>query len=525
MRENDVFATPTAPSAYKAAFSRVDRSLARIAAGPAEGNQRQPCHTTIVHQRIQRATEEVKRVEHDLRRQTVQKAAQEIDKIAELSDGKQECLLDLLTAVAARWRGMLPVFSQIAEQRSEIVALQNRLRATERARDEAVAQTAKAEEIATNAVQTTEIVHKALGESKAEVVRLEGRIQDLQKAHKRELDDKQEVLSRLHDTLKALKEKACPEAKQKQEIEKLREQAKASAELELQHERALSQMVVLDGDEYEFVGYGEEGAQQLHLNNVEPRFSQLEGSQATIERVSAGSSGKRKGSEDDLLELGENGPPKHDINCLPAGSPLFKKRTIASSDSRQDEDEDEGTIFATEPGPQRATLEASSVRLEDEVQFQILIGRALAFGIPSPSPDRAHRYLLYLPDLNPLPWLERQYSIPHQQAGSRWQPCASGVSHQRSVPLRRAAVHLRELLWLESMSGGSCQLASEQGLFHREHRTDEYTTQQMISRCLILRLGAAASISAGSRPLCWDRGKGVIPPGELEPRCAQRSRR
>ncbi|KAJ2979764.1 hypothetical protein NUW54_g11093 [Trametes sanguinea] len=120
------------------------------------------------------------------------------------------------------------------------------------------------------------------------------------------------------------------EAKQKQEIEKLREQAKASAELELQHERALSQMVVLDGDGYELVGYGEEGAQQLHLNNVEPRFSQLEGSQATIERVSAGSSGKRKGSEDDLLELGENGPPKHDINCLPAGSPLFKKRAIAS---------------------------------------------------------------------------------------------------------------------------------------------------------------------------------------------------
>ncbi|KAI9062717.1 hypothetical protein FKP32DRAFT_1758845 [Trametes sanguinea] len=327
-------------------------------AGPSEGNQRQPCHTTIVHQRIQRATEEVKRVEHDLRRQTVQKAAQEIDKIAELSDGKQECLLDLLTAVAARWRGMLPVFSQIAEQRSEIVALKNRLRATERARDEAVAQTAKAEEIATNAVQTTEIVHKALGESKAEVVRLEGRIQDLQKAHKRELDDKQEVLSRLHDTLKALKEKACPvmEAKQKQEIEKLREQAKASAELELQHERASSQMVVLDGDGYELVGYGEEGAQMLQLNNVEPRFSQLEGSQATFERVSAGSSGKRKGSEDDLLELGENEPLEDDTNCLSAGSPLFKRRAIASR-----------SVAANEP-PFKSEWQLRNATVEDKAK-------------------------------------------------------------------------------------------------------------------------------------------------------------
>ncbi|KAL7280617.1 hypothetical protein ACG7TL_005554 [Trametes sanguinea] len=288
-----------------------------------------------------RATEEVKRVEHDLRRQTVQKAAQEIDKIAELSDGKQECLLDLLTAVAARWRGMLPVFSQIAEQRSEIMALKDRLKATEVARDEAIAQSAKAEDIAASAVQTTEFVHMALGEVKAEVVRLGNRIEDLQLTHKRELDEKQKVLSRLHDRLKALKEKACfvlvtfrprnlwdvQEAKQKQEIEKLREQAKASAEL--QHERAASQLVNVDEDGYMHTGFDERGAQELQVDNIELQFSRLEGSQATFERVPAGSSRKRKGSEDDLFVLEENEPLEDDVNRHPVGTPQSKRRAAS----------------------------------------------------------------------------------------------------------------------------------------------------------------------------------------------------
>ncbi|OSD05346.1 hypothetical protein PYCCODRAFT_1432505 [Trametes coccinea BRFM310] len=288
-------------------------------------NRSQPCHTVIVHQRIQRATEEVKRVEHDLRRQTVQKAAQEIDKIAELSDGKQDCLLDLLTAVAARWRGMLPVLSQIAEQRSEIMALKDRLKATEVARDEAIAQSAKAEEIAASAVQTTEFVHRALGEVKTEVVRLGNRIEDLQLTHKRELDDKEKVLSRLYDTLKALKEK---EAKQKQEIEKLREQAKASAELQI--ERAASQLHNLDTDGYMLTGLDERGAQELQIDNIEPRFSRLEGSQATFERVSANSSRKRKGSEDDLFVLEENERPGDDVTRHPVGTSQSKRRAVSS---------------------------------------------------------------------------------------------------------------------------------------------------------------------------------------------------
>ncbi|KAI0761779.1 hypothetical protein BD413DRAFT_234966 [Trametes elegans] len=61
--------------------------------GQAEANGPAPCHTDAVHRRIQSALREVRHTEHDLRRQTVQKAAQEMDRVVEVSDGKDNCLL------------------------------------------------------------------------------------------------------------------------------------------------------------------------------------------------------------------------------------------------------------------------------------------------------------------------------------------------------------------------------------------------------------------------------------------------
>ncbi|CDO76304.1 hypothetical protein BN946_scf184917.g20 [Trametes cinnabarina] len=249
-------------------------------------------------------------------------------------------------AVTSRWRGMLPMISEFAEQRNQIIALKDKLRVTELARDQAVAETAKAEDIATNAVQTLEQVHKALAAAKAAACDMQERMEVLREAHKRELDGKQKDLSRLHDTLKALKEKVdwlaldsslmhgsqtLQEAKQKQEIERLREEAKASAAL--LHERAASLWNSL-AEEDLGTDSGELHAQGLHNETFEPKFSQLEGSQATIERVSSTMSRKRKGSEDELVVLGEDAyePLEHDVNHgRPRSSP--KRRLVESKPS------------------------------------------------------------------------------------------------------------------------------------------------------------------------------------------------
>ncbi|KAH9893212.1 hypothetical protein C8Q73DRAFT_696090 [Cubamyces lactineus] len=266
-------------------------------AGPSNGQAGgRPCHTHVAHQRIQAAIREVNKIEKDLRHQTVQKAAQEIDKAAEFMDSEQDCLLDLVTAVAARWRGMLPTFAQLAEKRNEVLALKERLRETEAARKAAVSETAKAEEIAANAVHTTEVVHKALGETKGEMEALRSKLERLEESHKAELDAKQQVLSRLHDTLKALKDK---ESKQKEEIERLRKEVQCNAELVREARQIQSQGIPPEPD----VALDD---QAFISPESQTSYSQWVGSEATYERVPVNASRKRKGSEDELVVLGDD---------------------------------------------------------------------------------------------------------------------------------------------------------------------------------------------------------------------------
>ncbi|KAI0369737.1 hypothetical protein BV20DRAFT_967391 [Pilatotrama ljubarskyi] len=270
-----------------------------------------PCHTDVVHRRIQLATQEVNRVGEDLRYQTVQKAVQEMEKVAELSDEKRECLLTLVTAVAARWRGMLPIFSTIANQRNEVLALKERLDAAEAQRDRAVAESRRADDIATRAVSMTEQVNHALQQAKGENEALKGRIEQLKQDHRKELEREQARLKGLYDSLNALKAK---EAKQKAEIESLREEAKRhAAQL---REAAESQLVSLEGED------GRPAGNQSQGLFVEPPHYQasydLSGSQATIERL-PGTSRKRKGSEDDLLLLeAERATASHRVPRPPA---------------------------------------------------------------------------------------------------------------------------------------------------------------------------------------------------------------
>lgn len=64
-------------------------------------SQATTCHTDAVHQRMQAATRVINLVEHDLRHQTVQKAALEMEKVVELGDGQQECLLVRIISLCA----------------------------------------------------------------------------------------------------------------------------------------------------------------------------------------------------------------------------------------------------------------------------------------------------------------------------------------------------------------------------------------------------------------------------------------
>ncbi|KAI0630810.1 hypothetical protein C8Q77DRAFT_1135342 [Trametes polyzona] len=246
-----------------------------------------PCHAEVVHTRIQRATEEVELVERDPRYQTVQKAVRGVENVAALFEGQQECLLGLLSAVAARWRGMSTAHES---QKRELAKVREQLMKVEDERDGAVAATSRAEKIAMEAVQTTEHAHKAFRDSQSEVAALRDQVERLKREHQKELDDKRERLKRLFASLDALKEK---EAKQKKEIERLRAEAEESAEL--LRSSAAEQLISLEvEDDFDQQGSGapSEGAQRTY---------DMSGSQATFERLpDPGASRKRKGSEEDL---------------------------------------------------------------------------------------------------------------------------------------------------------------------------------------------------------------------------------
>ncbi|TFK81901.1 hypothetical protein K466DRAFT_655963 [Polyporus arcularius HHB13444] len=180
------------------------------------------CHSGHFHRQVAAALREVTRVEEDQRAQTVQRAAQEMEKVTELMSGR-DCLLALVTAVAARWRGLLPLFSTISQQRADIARLRGQL-------VEAREETKNAERVAEDAVKEAEktlpalrATQRELREAKIRLDQLEHTMVSRADEHKAELADKNQEVSRLHDQLRALK---AQELKQKQEIKKLRKEAK-----------------------------------------------------------------------------------------------------------------------------------------------------------------------------------------------------------------------------------------------------------------------------------------------------------
>ncbi|RPD58985.1 hypothetical protein L227DRAFT_564427 [Lentinus tigrinus ALCF2SS1-6] len=171
------------------------------------------CHADAFHRQVASAVREVTRVENDQRAQTMQRAAREMEKVTELMSGR-ECLLNLLTAVTVRWRGM---FGTIARQCAEIASLRRELQ-------EAQDQIAKSDKTAQEAVQASEQILPELKKTQSELRSAKIEIDQLKRQveeHRTELVDKNKEVRRLHNQLQELKNK---ERRQKDEINKLRQE-------------------------------------------------------------------------------------------------------------------------------------------------------------------------------------------------------------------------------------------------------------------------------------------------------------
>ncbi|KAI0675533.1 hypothetical protein C8Q78DRAFT_1074548 [Trametes maxima] len=255
------------------------------------------------------ALREVKRVENDLRHQTVQRAAQEIERVVELNGDGPECMLGLLTAVAGRWRGMLTLFTTIAEERNEVMRLRAQLRDTQTERDAAVDETSRVERATAGVIEAAEKAHQALAAAKEEARTKQKLIEEMELAHREVLKEKDEKISRFFDRLNALKKR---EGEQKKEIEKLRAEARSNADRI--RDLTASQPSYMEGCEVDLPDF-EAGPSTERMDIV------LEDSQAAFERIPP-LSRKRKGSEDDLVVLDPGIPSQYDS---PPPSPISKR--------------------------------------------------------------------------------------------------------------------------------------------------------------------------------------------------------
>ncbi|PIL24764.1 hypothetical protein GSI_12650 [Ganoderma sinense ZZ0214-1] len=196
----------------------------------ASGSSQPACHSEGLHCQVAKALRHVNEVEEDQRFPTVQRAAKEMEGVCELmdSDKRRDCMLDLLTAVAAQWRGMLPVFTSLSEQRAELSKLKNELHKAKK-------KIASAEETARQAIESSERTMPTLRKTQEErdlAKRERDSLSDelTRKAgeHTAEMQRQREEVERTRDQLRALK---AQEKKQKQEIKKLREKNRETSRL------------------------------------------------------------------------------------------------------------------------------------------------------------------------------------------------------------------------------------------------------------------------------------------------------
>ncbi|KAI1790298.1 hypothetical protein LXA43DRAFT_973784 [Ganoderma leucocontextum] len=205
------------------------RTCNRSRVQPAPSGSSLPaCHSEGLHHQVAKALRQVNEVEEDQRFPTVQRAAKEIEDVCELMDKRRDCMLDLLTAVAAQWRGMLPLFTLLSDQRAELFNVTNELNKAKR-------KTASAERMAREAIESSERTMPTLRKTQEDLdqVKLErdALAEEMTRKtdeHNTEMQRQREEVKRTCDRLRALK---AQELKQKQEIKKLREKNKETSRL------------------------------------------------------------------------------------------------------------------------------------------------------------------------------------------------------------------------------------------------------------------------------------------------------
>ncbi|TBU45381.1 hypothetical protein BD309DRAFT_989565 [Dichomitus squalens] len=182
----------------------------------ASGSGEPACHSDGFHYQLAKSLRDINQVEEDQRFQTVARAAKGLEDVYGLMD-RRDCMLELLTAIAARWQGMLPVFNSLSKQRSDIVKLKDELKQTQRGKTHA-------ENVARQAIETSERTMPVLTKTKEDLAQTQqelGALKRVTEEYKVELQKQREEVGGLRTRLHALK---AQERKQKEEIKRLREE-------------------------------------------------------------------------------------------------------------------------------------------------------------------------------------------------------------------------------------------------------------------------------------------------------------
>ncbi|KAI0738424.1 hypothetical protein C8Q80DRAFT_1205150 [Daedaleopsis nitida] len=186
------------------------------------GENARICHPDAFHRQVYSALKDLGALESEQRKQTVERAVEGVEKVSKMMDGR-DCLLRLLTAVAARWRGMLPILTTIASQREEIVSLHGKVKMSKEAAIKAEKLAHEAVKASERTLPTLQKTRSELREAQIKIEQLEHKVKMQTEEHKTEIAQKTEDTRRLHDMLRELKEQ---EKKQRVKIKELREDIK-----------------------------------------------------------------------------------------------------------------------------------------------------------------------------------------------------------------------------------------------------------------------------------------------------------
>ncbi|OBZ73656.1 hypothetical protein A0H81_06275 [Grifola frondosa] len=188
-----------------------------------EDEGRQPPFSRTLLTQMQHAATEITNMDSQCSVESVQKAAREIQNVAEGLDGHAADLKALMHAITKFWRNMAPLFTTISGQKLELASLGTALRGAQGERARAVADTEKAQRLAKEAIDTAEKAGEQTMAMRDENRRLVHKMEGDAKHLNEQLASQKDEIQDLKNTLLAHKAK---EAKQRTKITDLREQVR-----------------------------------------------------------------------------------------------------------------------------------------------------------------------------------------------------------------------------------------------------------------------------------------------------------